>query len=125
MISYVSIPCRGLDMYEIVQYFGASSPHICALHIFTKNMKKHLTPRIECAIIIRLERASGCGAVGSALPWGGRGRWFKSSHSDQKDLENIEFSGSFFCPVTQFFEGCYAICYVDCVTPLLFIVAFS
>ena len=26
---------------------------------------------------------SGCGAVGSALPWGGRGRWFKSSHSDQ------------------------------------------
>ena len=28
-------------------------------------------------------RASGCGAVGSALPWGGRGRWFKSSHSDQ------------------------------------------
>ena len=27
--------------------------------------------------------ASGCGAVGSALPWGGRGRWFKSSHSDQ------------------------------------------
>ena len=27
---------------------------------------------------------SGCGAVGSALPWGGRGRWFKSSHSDQK-----------------------------------------
>ena len=26
---------------------------------------------------------TGCGAVGSALPWGGRGRWFKSSHSDQ------------------------------------------
>ena len=29
-------------------------------------------------------RPSGCGAVGSALPWGGRGRWFKSSHSDCK-----------------------------------------
>ena len=29
-------------------------------------------------------RSSGCGADGSALPWGGRGRWFKSSHSDQK-----------------------------------------
>ena len=29
------------------------------------------------------KRISGCGAVGSALPWGGRGRWFKSSHSDQ------------------------------------------
>ena len=27
---------------------------------------------------------SGCGAVGSALPWGGRGRKFKSCHSDQK-----------------------------------------
>lgn len=26
---------------------------------------------------------SGCGAVGSALPWGGRGRLFKSGHSDQ------------------------------------------
>ena len=26
---------------------------------------------------------SGCGADGSALPWGGRGRWFESSHSDQ------------------------------------------
>ncbi len=27
---------------------------------------------------------SGCGADGSALPWGGRGRGFKSRHSDQK-----------------------------------------
>ena len=27
---------------------------------------------------------SGCGAVGSALPWGGRGRTFKSCHSDQQ-----------------------------------------
>ena len=26
---------------------------------------------------------SGCGAAGSALPWGGRGRKFKSCHSDQ------------------------------------------
>ena len=26
---------------------------------------------------------TGCGAVGSALPWGGRGRGFKSRHSDQ------------------------------------------
>ena len=28
--------------------------------------------------------ASGCGAVGSALDWGSRGREFKSRHSDQK-----------------------------------------
>ena len=27
---------------------------------------------------------SGCGAVGSALDWGSRGREFKSRHSDQK-----------------------------------------
>ena len=27
-------------------------------------------------------KVSGCGAVGSALPWGGRGRKFKSCHSD-------------------------------------------
>ena len=27
-------------------------------------------------------QVTGCGAVGSALPWGGRGRKFKSCHSD-------------------------------------------
>ena len=30
----------------------------------------------------KLNNKSGCGAVGSALPWGGRGRKFKSCHSD-------------------------------------------
>ena len=63
----------------------------------TKNFfifsKKGLTNRVRYAIIHRLsgnptQKASslyrsGCGADGSALPWGGRGRWFKSSHSDQ------------------------------------------
>ena len=29
---------------------------------------------------------SGCGAVGSALAWGVRGRWFESSHPDFKKL---------------------------------------
>jgi hypothetical protein len=29
-------------------------------------------------------KQSGCGAVGSALDWGSRGRKFKSCHSDQK-----------------------------------------
>ena len=42
--------------------------------------KMNLAERHRCIIKYR----SGCGAVGSALPWGGRGRWFKSSHSDQK-----------------------------------------
>ena len=35
---------------------------------------------------------SGCGAVGSVLPWGGRGRLFKSGHSDQKPAEKQAFS---------------------------------
>ena len=30
---------------------------------------------------------SGCGADGSALEWGSRGRWFKSSHSDHVEGE--------------------------------------
>ena len=29
---------------------------------------------------------AGCGAVGSALPWGGRGRGFKSRHSDHNRI---------------------------------------
>ena len=31
-------------------------------------------------------KKSGCGAAGSALPWGGRGRKFKSCHSDQTKI---------------------------------------
>ena len=40
------------------------------------------------------QRQSGCGAAGSALPWGGRGRKFKSCHSDQKSevQPNLRFS---------------------------------
>ena len=34
-------------------------------------------------LIEEINKVSGCGAVGSALPWGGRGRGFKSRHSDQ------------------------------------------
>ena len=39
---------------------------------------------------------SGCGAVGSALPWGGRGRKFKSCHSDQENGRIISFRFSLF-----------------------------
>lgn len=45
--------------------------------------KMNLAERHRCIIKYR----SGCGAVGSALPWGGRGRTFKSCHSDQKAFE--------------------------------------
>ena len=47
-----------MALWEIARYFPVSSAQ-----------KSHI---------------SGCGAVGSALPWGGRGRKFKSCHSDQK-----------------------------------------
>ena len=43
--------------------------------------KKVLTYIKRCDIIYKSQR-SGCGAAGSALPWGGRGRKFKSCHSD-------------------------------------------
>ncbi len=32
---------------------------------------------------------SGCGAVGSALDWGSRGRKFKSCHSDHKGYFSV------------------------------------
>ena len=60
------------------------------LHLlFKKYFKKLLTFSTCCGIIIKSSgsntpaRQSGCGAAGSALPWGGRGRKFKSCHSDQ------------------------------------------
>ena len=39
---------------------------------------------MELCDTIYESQKSGCGAVGSALPWGGRGRTFKSCHSDQE-----------------------------------------
>ena len=61
---------------------------------FSKSfLKILLTSYRLCAIIAN---ASGCGAVGSALPWGGRGRWFKSSHSDQIKPKTVRFR-LYFC----------------------------
>jgi hypothetical protein len=48
-----------------------------------------LPNRFSCGIIDEL---SGCGAAGSALDWGSRGREFKSRHSDQlKALKSYDF----------------------------------
>ena len=41
----------------------------------------------------RNKQTSGCGAVGSALPWGGRGRTFKSCHSDQRKTQFCALAG--------------------------------
>ena len=46
-----------------------------------------------CSVIISY--TSGCGAVGSVLPWGGRGRLFKSGHSDQN--RNLQNTKTVFC----------------------------
>ena len=51
-------------------------------------LKNVLQNKMECVIIIGRsgERmVTGCGAVGSALDWGSRGREFKSRHSDQQN----------------------------------------
>ena len=44
---------------------------------------------------------SGCGAVGSALDWGSRGREFKSRHSDQNRLIAFRLSVFFLFSVIQ------------------------
>ncbi len=43
-----------------------------------------------------VQRISGCGAVGSALPWGGRGRKFKSCHSDHIAVSLYAYGDIFF-----------------------------
>jgi hypothetical protein len=35
----------------------------------------------------------------------------------EKALKTLSFRGFIFCLLRSFFEGCYAICYADCVTP--------
>ena len=46
---------------------------------------------------------SGCGADGSALEWGSRGRWFKSSHSDhvEGEAETLPFLHAGFGPAAS------------------------
>lgn len=61
-------------------------------HPNDKILRFILQKRIDCTAVLwytnkarnrNNDSISGCGAVGSALPWGGRGRLFKSGHSDQ------------------------------------------
>ena len=47
-----------------------------------------MTIRAHYAKIYESQK-SGCGAAGSALPWGGRGRTFKSCHSDQRKVQAL------------------------------------
>ena len=58
-----------------------------------KNEERGLTNGEKSDIIMECQKeaTSGCGAVGSALPWGGRGRTFKSCHSDQIKPKTVRF----------------------------------
>jgi len=53
----------------------------CTPFVFNEVILSNLLKKRMFSAIIFF--VSGCGAVGSVLPWGGRGRPFKSGHSDQ------------------------------------------
>ncbi len=116
-----TITARNLPLSQPKSYPHTRQSHLFATAIFLwtsvfrKKMKKVcifskkvLTKLSARAIIVRLcERSqrSGCGAAGSALPWGGRGRKFKSCHSDQKSIGNTTFSNAFFTCYAAFTRG--------------------
>ena len=68
---------------------------VAGLKIFLKKLKKVLAFFGKvCYYIQALRRASkypGVAKFGIALEWGSRGRWFESSHSDQKSPEIVRF----------------------------------
>ena len=52
---------------------------------------------------------------------GRRSRKFESCHLDhEKALETLDFQGFFVLLVTQFLEGCYAVCYANLCNTLAF-----
>ena len=59
-------------------------PHPCA-NIIGRQGQGPLLYHTGGAFCGRLLIRPGCSADGSALEWGSRGRWFKSSHSDQEN----------------------------------------
>ena len=90
------------DFYTRFYRFGRPAEDKSAyFHPNDKILRFILQKRIDCTAVLwytnkarnrNNDSISGCGAVGSALPWGGRGRWFKSSHSDQeKARESVLF----------------------------------
>ena len=68
--------------------------------IFLQISKKDLLFPKRYAIIFT---ASGCGAAGSALDWGSRGRKFKSCHSDHKNAVKTGKSNLYGIFVFSFF----------------------
>ena len=52
---------------------------------------------------MRDKAVTGCGSDGRALPWGGRGRKFKSCHSDQNSVEISRFLHYFFAFLAELY----------------------
>ena len=84
------IPCRGAFVNENSPFF------------FEKKRKKHLHIYSECGILFKLTETDsnmaypGVAKFGIALEWGSRGRWFESSHSDQKYQETASIADSWY-----------------------------
>ena len=79
--------------------------HLENLRFFFSFFKKSIDKQKSVCYNIKVDPMgwrSGCGAAGSALPWGGRGRKFKSCHSDQ-------FGGSTEPPIFLYFTGFFGI----------------
>ena len=52
------------------------------------------------------QKNPGVAKFGIALEWGSRGRWFKSSHSDQEEVERLPLF-VFFCVPAEPAASCY------------------
>ena len=83
------------------QFFNKSASFHCdeqvSLHNFLikadKNILKCLVfPHLFSTFALAFKHCSGFGAVGSALVWGARGRWFESSNPDDLQAKGLIFS---------------------------------
>ena len=68
---------------------GTAKNTLCSLS-FTARIK----PCYTLLLVGTAYKCRGVAQPGSALPWGGRGRLFKSSRPDQSSLEQLVASGS-------------------------------
>ncbi len=77
---------RNRSPTQRVRFREEEGRSVCA--VFAALSQTAETERSEFLLTI-----SGCSAVGSAGALGASGRWFKSSHSDQKSSEISDFRG--------------------------------
>ena len=69
---------------ELAKDFKSDNQRLCD-GVFSPAGRADVPRKVPRTIKLHNQLVSGCGAVGSALPWGGRGRKFKSCHSDQNE----------------------------------------